>query len=123
MAALTQYLTSDPSSGGVCFCCRRRDSGIGYLKNGRPLKIIWSCDDHITLVRKALAMPQSVFDVYEQRAVEKAGMEAGAFLDQIGKTDLAALTAEEWSSFCKTMITSFGENLAHRLATHEEAPF
>lgn len=123
MAALPWSLTTNPADGGICFCCRRRDDGIGYLKQGRPLKIIWSCDDHITLLRKALAMSQRDFDIYEQRAIDAAGNDAGQYLDEIGKSDLATLSQEEWKTFCGRMIRSFGEDLAKRLANHEEAPF
>jgi hypothetical protein len=42
----------------------------------------------------------------EEIASAKGGEEAGAYLDRIGKTDLAKLTGLEWDKFCQTMFTA-----------------
>jgi hypothetical protein len=45
-------------------------------------------------------MSAEQFDEYELGAVFAAGRSAGGYLDEIGKTDLALLSAEEWSDSC-----------------------
>jgi hypothetical protein len=44
-------------------------------------------------------MSAEQFDEYELGAVLEAGRGAGGYLDEIGKTDLALLRAEEWRDF------------------------
>lgn len=42
--------------------------------------------------------------------VAEGGNLGGAYLDAIGKTDLATLTAEEWETFCAKVIAgAFGQ--------------
>lgn len=42
-------------------------------------------------------MSAEQFDEYELGAMLEAGRSAGGYLDEIGKTDLAVLSAEEWT--------------------------
>lgn len=104
-----------------CFICRRRAAGIGVSRRGnfRNLSTFgWLCEECGTaLARKAYDMPDKEFDVFEQRAAVNAGSAAGAYLDQIGKTDLAQLSEAEWSVFCITMIRSFGEAIRAEVAS------
>lgn len=109
-----------PSDGGVCFCCLRRDEGAGFPVPNRHNRIIWSCNDHIPLGRKAAAMPQAEFDIYEKQSLEAAGNKAGQMLDdKYGKTDLADLEFYEYLDFCKTLVKAFGDELAARLQSYD----
>lgn len=125
MAQLPGTTSTDrPTDGGICFCCRRQDSGVGYFKQGTPHRIVWSCDAHIPFIRKAVAMSQSEFTIYEKRAVAEAGAVAGQKLVmEFGRTDLAQLTPDEWLQFCETLIRAFGDDLARRLSDTSETPF
>jgi hypothetical protein len=90
-----------------CFLCRRRADGVGV---GTPKRQGWVCAEcGIPLAKEAIKMSDKAFDAFEQRAIQAAGEAAGAYLDSIGKTDLAQLTAAEWSVFCVTMVRSFGD--------------
>ena len=113
---------TDAQDGGACFCCRRRDDGLAHFVKGRPARIVWSCRDHIHLAKKAVTMPRDEFDRYEEQALADAGDAAGAYLDGIGKTDLATLTEEEWAEFWRLGLEAFGTALEARLRSHE-APF
>lgn len=42
-------------------------------------------------------MSAEQFDEYELGATLEAGRSAGGYLDEIGKADLALLSAEEWT--------------------------
>lgn len=54
-------------------------------------------------------------------ATVKGGEEAGEYLDEIGKSDLASLEEHEWETFCMRLVAGY------RFALHEtlrdEAPF
>lgn len=47
----------------------------------------------------------------EKEAVQAGGEAAGAYLDSIGKTDLAKLTADEWATFCATLYKATTDDL------------
>lgn len=112
--------------GGPCFCCRRRDDGVAAIVDPRnrwdSQSIIWSCLDHIPLARKALRMPRPALDAYEQDALQEAGAAGGEYLDSLGKTDLGQLSEVEYVTFLRTVLDTFGDDLAKRLASFE-APF
>lgn len=115
---------SVPTTSGVCFCCLRQDDGIGVAGNGRGfnLRVAWSCEKHAHLGKKAFAMSGQEFNRIEVLALGDAGEIAGAYLDQINCSDLAKLTPEEWTEFCRTMVQAFGDAMEARLAAFE-APF
>lgn len=48
-------------------------------------------------------MSDPVFRI-DERAILKGGDVAGQYLDDIGKTDLAKLTPEEWTTFCTRLV-------------------
>jgi ribosomal protein L37AE/L43A len=90
-----------------CFLCRRRADGMGV---GTPKKQGWLCKEcGIPLAKAAYHMTDKAFDVFEQRAIEKAGEKGGAYLDELNKTDLAALTPTEYRLFINTVIREFGD--------------
>ena len=95
---------------GPCGVCGRQHHNLGYSPNDRA-PALWVCEDCIPYARKVYHMPDTEFSLYEKRALERAGEIAGAYLDDIGKTDLAALTAEEWAEFWRRGVHGFAENI------------
>jgi hypothetical protein len=59
--------------------------------------------------------------VEEERAVEQASAKVGEYLEQIGKTDLAAMTSEEWTGFLAHAFTTIAAEV--RLIAYEDTPF
>ncbi len=57
----------------------------------------------------------------ERAAAIAGGDEGGAYLDQIGKTDLAELTGEEWAEFCARLYRAACD--AMREAAEDDIPF
>lgn len=53
----------------------------------------------------------------EIAAMQAAGDSGGAFLDSIQKTDLAALSPDEWMTFVESVCTGFVERM------QQEPPF
>lgn len=57
-------------------------------------------------------MPVREFDRYEAGAVRRAANgRAGAYLDSLGRTDLAELHPQEWHHVCRLIIEDFGEGI------------
>ena len=63
--------------------------------------MIWLCDDNgcHAAAKKVYAMPKEMLDAYEIGSALEAGADAGAYLEGIGKTDIATLDAGEWREF------------------------
>jgi len=67
-------------------------------------------------------MPSSILDAYEIGSALEAGKLAGAYLDEIGKTDLAALSGDEWREFLRRLFVSFEQTMRRKILENE-APF
>lgn len=106
----------------VCGCCGRSATGFGYApRTGQS--VLWVCDDPecLQLAKDSYAMKQDQFSRIESMAAGKGGEEGGAFLDDIGKTDLASLSPDEWFEFCRRIVAGYRKALKHDLKG--EAPF
>lgn len=66
-------------------------------------------------------MPADQFSHLESRAAIRGGEVAGEYLEQIGKTDLATLTPEEFWEFCRRVVA--GYRVALQTELRNEAPF
>ena len=118
-------LKKDQSWPIVCGVCRRRASGIGFAPGGyKPPPVLWLCDDPRChrLGKTAYQMPECKMDEFESRARFAAGQDAGAYLDEIGKTDLETLSEREWLLFIDKVILGFEQSLREQL-TKSAAPF
>lgn len=107
----------------ICAVCRGHAGPNGFVR-GRSKAPIWACDDPlcISLLKKVHAMTKSELDAYEIKAALTAGELAGEWLDGIGKTDLAALSSEEWEEFLGLIVIGFQSHM-RRLIENGEAPF
>ncbi len=106
-----------------CAVCRRQAHGSGYTPRfGAP--IAWLCDDPtcLKLGRVVYHMGTKDYTLHEAASLSEAGSDAGEYLESIGKTDLASLTAEEWNKFLSIILDHYGRHMRKRLLSHE-APF
>lgn len=67
-------------------------------------------------------MPRPELDRTQWAALRAGGDAAGAYLDEIGRTDLATLTAEEWETFLAIALDQYGQALSTLLRANA-APF
>lgn len=106
----------------VCAVCRRSAVGYGYASH-RAAPAAWVCDDPecLRLVRENYTTLQRNFSRWESLAVVAGGREAGAYLDAIGVTDLAALTEDQYREFCRHLVAGYRSGL--KLVMRDEAPF
>jgi len=116
----SRFSTKQPT---LCAVCRRHAVWLGYHTGWRS-PVIWLCDDNgcHAAAKMVYAMPPKILDAYEIGAALEAGETAGAYLEEIGKTDLAALTAQEWSEFLRRIIRGY-ERALRRMILQNEAPF
>lgn len=101
--------------GYPCAVCRRAAGAVALTIIGSPMI-------HFCSVECArLHMAEGKIYPSEAEACKKGGAEAGAYLEQIGKTDLATLTLQEWDKFCLVMFTATCD--AMRRMADDEIPF
>jgi hypothetical protein len=94
---------------GVCACGRRHDN-VGYAPTQRhPVK--WLCLACVPNGKAIYKMKTRTLDVYEEHALLEGGDAGGAYLESIGKTDLATLTEGEWCSFLERVLMTYGATM------------
>jgi hypothetical protein len=107
-----------------CGVCQRQAAGVGYVPPKKDGPILWLCknEDCLELGRHVFHMTQSKLSFHERNSLIDAGSEAGAYLEQLGKFDLAELSESEWFNFLTIVLTKYGEQMRSRLLAHA-APF
>lgn len=60
-------------------------------------------------------------NIHETNALADASTQGGAYVESLGKTDLAAWTPEEWSALIDVIVTGFQDSL--RTAYADDPPF
>ena len=60
-------------------------------------------------------------NTHELNALATAGAEGGAYVESLGKTDLAQFTAQEWATLIEVIVTAFQDYL--REAYADDPPF
>ena len=117
---MTRKFDPDPVCCGVC---RREATGLAFTpRQGKPF--LWLCEDAtcLKLGKTVFHMTEKQLSAHEGFALHEAGQDAGAYLESIGKTDLAHMDEAEWHYFLKTVLNSFGDKMRARLLNHV-APF
>jgi len=104
---------------GICAVCARQEAGLGVKVNPnlRQSPTLWVCDDPecLSLAKETKDMTRDEFNRVEKRAVFKGGVQAGAFLEQLAKTDMAKLSVEEWQEFCRRLVAGYRKALKDEL--------
>ena len=102
---------------GLCVVCHREPRGFGWFdarfKVSDPRRDLTrrrlcsrTCQD-ICHRRRGMIEPTP----NEQAAMAAGGDAAGAFLESLGKTDLAALTTPEWRQLIEIVVTGYCDKL------------
>lgn len=93
----------------VCFCTAF-PAPFGFSP-GKTECTLWACSlEHLDFVAQHYGEPMPDESV-KAKAREKAGQVAGGYLESIGKTDLAVLTAEEFDIFLQAVIETNQEEI------------
>lgn len=103
-----------------CAVCPREARGFGYNPklagvNGKAGRTCSMKCLHIMKEKKGMidATPN------ETEAVMYGGQMGGEYLDELGKTNLAALSADEWKQFLFCIIGGYCE----KIASYNDIPF
>lgn len=100
--------------GYPCPVCRRAGGTVTISIEGKLHHLCSADCGRIFMTGKPL-------DFNEQKAAVEGGNAGGAYLDSIGRTDLATLTADQWAEFCGKIFQ--GTCAALRRMADDEIPF
>lgn len=59
-------------------------------------------------------------DEHEAKALDYASEMGGEYLESIGKTDLGALSLEEWMTFIEAVVTGYQDRLVELLGRADD---
>ena len=101
----------------LCAVCRREPRGFGWFDASHPVadprrdaSRRWLCSTHCQDIhhrRRGMIDPTP----NEQAAMEAGGEAGGAYLESLGKSDLAALAVEEWRTLIEVIVTGYCDHL------------
>ena len=106
----------------MCVICRRDARGYGfaprYIREEAPdSKQCSRRCQNITARLKGMIDPNK----HETNALAAASISAGAYVEEIGKTDLANWSEQEWATLIDVAVTAFQDFL--RQAYADDPPF
>jgi hypothetical protein len=118
---ISRFATKQPT---VCVVCRRHAVWLGTTPQPHRMPVIWLCDDNgcHKAAKGIFKMPSAILDAFEIGSALEAGKLAGAYLDEINKTDLAVLSKDEWREFLRRIIIGFEQTMRRKILNNE-APF
>ena len=88
---------------------------------GVMARTVWACSQRCIDLAAKLYGKEATMTEHEKQARQDAGKVAGSYLDKIGKTDLGALSKEEWDTFLEALFETYHEGLIELAG--KEAPF
>ena len=94
-----------------CAVCNRASAGFAFSAPGAPEPPSFFCSMRCSEVwmvahRKGIELTRD-----EAASALAGGKVAGAFLEQLGRTDMAQLTREQWGAFCEQLARGYLEAL------------
>ena len=91
------------STLACCNCMRPATSGLS-LKH-KPICTV--CAPYSLGILQMRGAPNTI----ENEALKAGGQTGGAYLDSIGKYDLAVLSGEEWAEFLRRVLEGYAEHM------------
>jgi hypothetical protein len=121
MTVFARFATRVPIA---CAVCRRHAVWLGFLpprKHRAP--IIWLCDDEYchAAAAEVYFMPGPILDAYELGAMLEAGGLAAEYLEELGTTDIAKLSPDDWREFLRRLLTGYEHILRRKILNNELA--
>lgn len=110
----------------ICPVCRIRSTrGLGWFPPHLPInerRHVSACSRTCLeiVVKYQGNVPELTAD--EIQAIQEAAVDAGEYLDALGKTNLATMDENEWMEFIECICIGFAETIRARLAS-DEVPF
>ena len=106
-----------------CDACRQRTArGFGWqIPWGANAPIYHACSMLcLGIIHDKRGQPMIDPDEHEARALDYASEMGGEYLESIGVTDLATVTAEQWATLVACIVTGYGDKLRELLSNADD---
>ena len=97
-----------------CAVCNRANAGFAFSAPGAQVPPVFFCSMHCSEVWMVAHRKKIVLTRDETTAALAGGKAAGAYLEQMGRTDLGQLSRIEWAEFCERLTRGYIEALQRR---------
>jgi hypothetical protein len=104
-----------------CAVCRRAGAGFAFSAPGTRAAPAFFCSMHCSEVWMVAHRKRIELTRDEAAAALAGGKVAGAYLEQLGRTDLRQLSRVEWAEFCERLTRGYLEELQRQADT--QVPF
>lgn len=94
-----------------CAVCSRASAGFAFSAPGTPATPAFFCSTRCSEVWMVAYRKKIELTRDEAAAALAGGKAAGAFLDELGRTDLGQLSRAEWAEFCERLTRGYLEAL------------
>jgi hypothetical protein len=106
-----------------CAVCGRAQRGFGWTNRARNNPIeLGACSMRCLDIIATRGGKMYKLNHFESKALDAASDKAGAFLEGVGKSDLATMTAEEWRELLATVFVAATAEI-QRLTDEDAVPF
>ena len=97
-----------------CAVCNRASAGFAFSAPGAQVPPVFFCSMPCSEVWMLAHRRKIELTRDEAAAALAGGKAAGAYLDQLGRTDLGHLSRVEWAEFCERLTRGYLEELQHQ---------
>jgi hypothetical protein len=94
-----------------CAVCNRASAGFGFSAPEARTPTVFFCSMRCSEVWMVAHRKRIELNRDEAAAALAGGKAAGAFLDQLGQTDMAQLSRADWAEFCRRLTRGYLEEL------------
>jgi hypothetical protein len=94
-----------------CAVCNRAGAGFAFSAPRTQASTTFFCSMHCSEVWMVAHRRKIELTRDETTAALAGGKAAGAFLDQLGRTDMAQLSRVEWAEFCERLTRGYLDEL------------
>jgi hypothetical protein len=94
-----------------CAVCNRGSAGFAFSAPGAHAAPAFFCSMHCSEVWMVAHRNKIVLTRDETTAALAGGKAAGAYIEQLGRTDMARLSRVEWAEFCERLTRGYLEEL------------
>ena len=94
-----------------CAVCSRASAGFAFSTPQIRVPPVFFCSMHCSEVWMVAHRKRIELTRDEASAALVGGKAAGAYLDQLGRTDMAQLSRVEWAEFCEVLTRGYLEEL------------
>lgn len=116
MNHVAKALAEKRGSEHVCAVCGRESVDAIGVGAGHRVPMVWTCSQRcrIAVLSTYQHLVEDDLGHFERIAREYGGTKGGHYLEQIGKTDLAELTQDQWRTYLHAVFDAYADAMVRQ---------